>query len=522
MDNPALGRVSACERYKKLAEKREPYLRRAKDVAKYVMPRLYPQEGSSEATSFYKPWQSFVAQGVSGFASKLTLSLLPPNRRPFRMEPKPKVARQLEAVSSQTGIDAAGETLQALSNLESIIHKQIESLGHRRALNTVLQHLQVSGSAAVDLGAPTPRVYSLSQFVCVRDREGNLVELILKESVARSALTEEVIQAIDRRNQTAPEKKTLEEYDIYTWIRLVKGWWRIHQEVEDIRVPGSEGRYPKDTPRFLALRWGRVDGEHYGRSHCEDNIGDISAAEALQRAMTAHSLAVSRLLFLVNPGGVTDIADVENAESGAFRVGRAEDVTVPQINKQLDIQATQETLNSIFQRLSSVFLMTVNLRRDAERVTAEEIRLIANEADSTNAGIYSTLAAEYQLPLVRWIKFRMEQANELPPLPDDTVDITIIGGIDALGRTADLQSIEEFLRGTIEFMGPAGIQTLKLNNVQRRRAAALGLDAKDLVKSEEELAQEQAQAQQAALIEKAAPNVVNAVAGAAQAQQGTQ
>jgi hypothetical protein len=516
MVTPSLGRVTACERYKKLAEKREPYLRRAKDVSMYTLPRLYPKDGASESTVFYKPWQSFGAQGVSGFASKLTLSLLPPNRRPFRLEPKPKVAQKLEAEGQAIGEDVSGEVLQALSNLESTIHRQIEARGHRRALNAILQHLQVSGNAAVDLGVPTPKVYSLNQFVCVRDREGNLLELVLKESVARSALSEEVIQKINLRNQNDRDKQNLEEYDIYTWIKLDKNWWKIHQEVEDIEIPRSQGRYPKESPRFLALRWGRVDGEHYGRSLGEDNIGDITAVEALQRSVTSYALAAAKLLYLVNPGGVTDIADVIDAESGAVRPGRAEDITVPQINKQLDLAAAQDTLNILIQRLSTVFLMTVNLRRDAERVTAEEIRLIANEADATNAGIYSTLAAEYQLPLIRWIKYRMETAKELPPLPDDIVDITIIGGIDALGRTADLQALDEFVGGAAQIFGPEVLQYIKVPNYLRRRAAALSQNGEDLVRSEQEIQEKAAEAQNAALMQKAAPNVVNAVAGAVQ------
>jgi hypothetical protein len=512
--------VTACERYKKLAEKREPYLRRARDMAKHSLPRLYPPDGASESTEFYKPWQSFVAQGVSGFASKLTLSLLPPNRRPFRFEPKPKVARQLEEAAASTGLDVPGEILEALSNAESLIHRQIESLGHRRTCNVIAQHLQVSGNVAVDLGAPNPKVYPLHSFVCVRDREGNLVELLLKESVARSALTEEVIQQINRQNLNQPERQKMDEYDIYTWIKLEKNLWKIHQEVEDVVIPKSKGQYPKDTPRFLALRWGKVDGEHYARSLLEDYAGDVSAVESLHQSVIAYALAASKLLYLVNPGGVTDIADVVDAESGAVRPGSAEDVTVPQINKQLDLQAAQEALSSIIQRLSAVFLMTINLRRDAERVTAEEIRLIANEADSSNAGIYSTLAAEYQLPLVRWIKYRMEQKKELPDLPDDTVDITIVGGIDALGRTADLQALDEFIRGAAEILGPQAIEYIKIPNYLRRRAAALSQDSKELVKSEDEIQQQQAQAQNAALAQKVGPNVVNAVAGAAQAQQG--
>jgi hypothetical protein len=70
-------------------------------------------------------------------------------------------------------------------------------------------------------------------------------------------------------------------------------------------------------------------------------------------------------------------------------------------------------------------------------------------------------------------------------------------------------------------LGPSALQVLNSDEAVRRVATALSIEAKDLIKTKDEIAQEQANAQQAALVERLGPNVIQARA-AQQQQQSTQ
>ena len=74
--------------------------------------------------------------------------------------------------------------------------------------------------------------------------------------------------------------------------------------------------------------------------------------------------------------------------------------------------------------------MNESVQRDAERVTAEEIRLMAEQLESGLAGVYSMLSQELQLPLIKRVLFLMEQAGEIPPilLTGEPTDHDRLGG----------------------------------------------------------------------------------------------
>ena len=169
-----------------------------------------------------------------------------------------------------------------------------------------------------------------------------------------------------------------------------------------------------------------------------------------------------------------------------------------------------QTIQLLERRISFTFLMNESVQRDAERVTAEEIRLMAEQLESGLAGVYSMLSQELQLPLIKRVLFLMEQAGEIPPIPVDLVDPQITTGLEAIGRGNDKQRLTNFLQVTTAALGPE--QMLSLINPSeliRRFAASDGIDIAGLVKTEEELQAEQSQQQKVALEEQLASNAAN-------------
>ena len=72
-------------RYNSKSQEREVYLERARDCSELTIPTLIPESGDTYAEEFETTYQGIGARGVNNLASKLLLSLLPPNAPFFRI-----------------------------------------------------------------------------------------------------------------------------------------------------------------------------------------------------------------------------------------------------------------------------------------------------------------------------------------------------------------------------------------------------------------------------------------------------
>jgi hypothetical protein len=72
----------------------------------------------------------------------------------------------------------------------------------------------------------------------------------------------------------------------------------------------------------------------------------------------------------------------------------------------------------------------------------------------------------------------------------------IVTGVEALGRGNDLMKLDQFLVGIQQALGPEAMSYINPSEYLSRRAAALGIDAEGLIKTQEDLAAEQDAAQQ--------------------------
>ena len=98
--------------------------------------------------------------------------------------------------------------------------------------------------------------------------------------------------------------------------------------------------------------------------------------------MVEGSLISAKAMFLVNPNGVTRADSLARAENGAIVAGNAADVEALQVGKAADMSVALQTIQLLERRISFTFLMNESVQRDAERVTAEEIRLMAEQLES--------------------------------------------------------------------------------------------------------------------------------------------
>jgi hypothetical protein len=194
---------------------------------------------------------------------------------------------------------------------------------------------------------------------------------------------------------------------------------------------------------------------------------------------------------MVDPTATTRAKDLARAKSGDFVQGRANDVTTLQVQKTTDLQIAFELSQQLQQRLAAAFLLTEGARRDAERVTAEEIRLVAGELEDALGGIYSILSQELQLPLVKIIL-----KDSKTKLPEGLVEPVIVTGLEALGRGHDYNKLVMFAQTLQQLLGPEIFaQNTNVDAVIDRIATSLGVDITGIIKDPEQKAQEAQQAQ---------------------------
>ena len=480
---------------------RYQYVDRARQCSKLTMPYVLPDEVFGAHSRLETPFQGVGARGVNNLASKLLLALLPPNAPFFRLNVD-TFALQEEGAPPEL----ITEIESSLQQVEEAVMDEISREAYRTGIHEALKQLIITGNALLYLPDEGGlRVFRLDRFVVKRDPMGNIIKIATKETLSYKALSEEMQALIG-------QEESNNDVNLYTAIVRKDNEWHIFQDINGTPVPDSYGTYPLDQNPFIPLRFTRIDGEDYGRGYVEEYLGDLQSLEKLTQAIVEGSAAASKVLFLLNPNGTTRAKALAETPNGGITQGNAADVSVLQLQKFNDFRIAQETMNTIKDRLGHAFLLTSGVVRNAERVTAEEIRMLSQELETAIGGLYSLLSTELQLPMIKRLMRVMNKDKRLPKLEDKLVNPVIITGVEALGRGNDLQKLDLFLAGATQVVGTQAIaEYISVGEYFKRRATSLGIKTTGLVKTEEEIQAMRQQAQQMQLTEKLGPAGIKAL-----------
>ena len=519
---------NAKSRYNQLATYREQFVRRARDCAKYTLPYLIPEAGTHAGTAFSTPFNSQTAQGVNTLSSKLVLTMLPSTGPFFRLSLERSLASQTDNIPAppdqpEQSMRTAIENVMAES--EMILHQEIERTNIRSVVYEAMRHLIVGGNAVFYVEDGVAKVFGLTEYVVRRDGDDKVVELIIRENITHDELPESMKEMFPDSDSSSTPRSGDDPtaLALYTCCKLIDNKWQVYQSVNDQHVEGSEGSYKPEAFPYIVMRWNRIQSEHYGRSYVEEYLGDVMSLEELTKAIVQGSAVAAKSLYLVEPAGVTDVTDLENAENGDYIAGSVKDVNCLQSQKQLDLRIASETAGTISQSIQRAFLMFGSVQRNAERVTATEIQIVAQELESALGGIYSMLAEEFQKPLAQMFYSKLKKTKKLPNIADESIELQIVTGTEALNRASELMRLDQFIATIPPGLAPAVLPSINGSEYLLRRAAALGIKTAGLIKSQEEIAAEQQQAQQQAmqqqLMEKAIGPGINAMSKATEQQR---
>jgi len=499
--------TSVNKKYSSLCEKRQWFLNRAWDAAEITIPFILPRNYNLDQ-ELPTPYQGIGARGVNNLAAKLLLTLFPPNSPFFKFQIDDFTLQELQA--QRAPIE------EGLNAMERAVMDEVEAKAMRVPLNECLRHLIITGNCLLHANKNNKvRVFHLDQYCVRRDPQGEMLEVIVLEKMSRELYRDVFGSAPPNETGTSSDSQE-KQLNLYTVVRRKDNKIHVHQEVNNKKIPNTDSTYPLDKNPWLPLRFSSIDGEDYGRGFVEEYLGDLRALEGLSKAILEGSAAAARAIFLVRPNGTTKLKTISQAPNLAVRQGSAEDVTVLQMQKFNDFRVAQETIAQTERRLAAAFMLNQSVQRDAERVTAEEIRFLANELETSLGGIYSLLSHELQLPLIKRIIAVLERDKKLPKLPEGAVEPVIITGFEALGRGNDANKLATFLQTAASILGPEAVLTYtNASDALKRLGVGFGIDMKGLIKPEEQVQQEQQaqqqQQMQAQLAQAAVPNAGNQV-----------
>ena len=483
-------------RYDNLTKNRTQFLDVAVQCSKLTLPYLIQNdEGRTSHIKLDTPWQSVGSKCVVTLSAKLMLALLPPQSTFFKFQIRD------DKLGEDFPPEVRSELDLSFSKLERMVMDSIAASSDRVTVHQAIKHLVVGGNALIYMGKEGLKHYPLNRYVVERDGNGNIIEIVTKEVINRNLLPDALKEIESLPNSPGDVgggigSRNEEDVDVYTCVKLRGNKWVWHQEAFDKIIPGTQGKAPKDASPWLVLRFNSIDGENYGRGRVEEFLGDFRSLEALSQASVEGSAAAAKVIFTVAPSSTTKPQTIAAAGNGAIVQGRPDDIGVVQVNKGADFATAAQLMQDLERRLLDAHLV-LNVRQ-SERTTAEEVRLTQLELEQQLGGLFSLLTVEFLVPYLNRKLLTLQRSGEIPRIPKDYVNPTIVAGINALGRGQDRESLTQFITSIAQTLGPeAMMQFINADEAIIRLAAAQGIDVLNLVKSMDDRNEESAAAAEA-------------------------
>lgn len=529
---------SAQSIYDSLSTERNQWLDRGRRSAALTIPYLIPRANTpiqENIDTFSLPWNGIGQRGVNNLSAKLLMQILPPTEAFFRftldpVEMEKQESQLLEGGASPEEVaNVKSEIELSLNKLELSILRSIETSNDRVMVHEALMHLIVAGNVLLHIAEDGLRLYPLNRYVLLRDPTGEPLLAVVCETMAVDQLpasirnelgkdNDEYKDVIEEANPLPNVGQDAKTVDIYTCVKWTDTGVEWFQEINKKEIEGTRGTSDKTSSPWLPLRMSSYQASSYGPGYVESAcIADLQTAEALSQAVSECALVSAQTKHLVRPSGVTNAKQLADAPNGAYLPGNPDDVFTVRTDKGSDINVAFTALQRIEQRLAASFMLSE--MRDAERVTAEEVRIQTMQTEASLGSVYAILTSEFQAPYIRRRLALYMKKGGMQKLPEGLVQPMVSVGLAGVGRGNDLEKTARFMSILQQSIGPEGIQKY-VNNTEliKRLSSSMGISPLGLVKSEQQLAAEMQQAQQQAMQQQLAANP-QGLASAAQTVQ---
>lgn len=473
-------------------------IERSNQYAHWTLPALMADltKAGGRRVVLERDYQEMGALLVNHLSAKLAKLLFPMSHPFFKIKPNAVFLKEAaDAGATATDINSG------LARLEMDASQQLFTNGSYAQLILALKHLLITGNVLLyrDKDAQKSMAYGLQSFVVRRDGSGELVDCILRECTYLEALAPE-IQQILRAGNSGKYKNPEQYVELFTRIhREYKDGnivYMVTQEVDTTPV-GEPSEYPKHLCPWSVPTWSLIIGEHYGRGLVEDYAGGFAKLSDLSEAAALYGIEIMRVIHLVAAGSGTDIDDIMTAESGEYVRGDPNTVKAHEAGDAAKLQQVMGSIQEVWGRLAKAFMYEANTR-DAERVTAYELQRDAQEAENALGGAYSSLSTSMQVPLAH-VALTEINSDVLAGLISEELKLSIVAGIPALGRSSDVQNLLTVAQESAIAQALMQVdRRIDPHKVMDLLYAGRSVDTSLIHKSQDQLREEAAAAQQAA------------------------
>ena len=414
--------------------KREETLTRAERYAGYTLPNIFPDDPLMEYDEMQNDFTSFGAQATINLTNKIMMALFQPSNPFFRAELTPEqMAQVLDAMPQLK----EAQVKERLASAERDAMRKGENLNARVVMTNIISQLIITGNSLLFMPeGENLQNYSLRDYTIERDLRGNMKKLIIRETKAVTSLEDDL-----RALALSEGYEDTAEISLYTCVlKVKKNKYIVWQEMEDLCYCHKKlGVYNAKTLPYIPLVWDLCRNKDYGTGLVENYAGDFHMLSTLAEASLDYTTIITDVKVLVDPAGSADVRELTESPSGAYVNGREEDLHVHTASVQEASQFIENRIQAIERRLAAAFLLNSQVTRDAERVTAQEIRLQALELEGSLGGVYSRLANELQKPYaIRLLALQGAIFSDIEPV--------IVTGLDSLSRSSELDRTRMFLQ----------------------------------------------------------------------------
>lgn len=481
---------------------RQVMIDRFERLAQLTIPSVLPDEDyQTEQDQLTNGFSSLGSQCVTHLSNKLMNAMFAPSRPFFRLGMSDE---KLAGLAANLGVPE-GDITDALAQGERTAMAELEREGCRESLYEGMAHLVELGNVLMDMSGDELVFTGIRDYVVRRNAKGVVVCIVIRETVRFEDLEDEVQRAYEAAGYACPYDK---DVCTYKRIKLVKGMYRESFWVENVDM-GKDyaGKYKPENLPYRALTWRLPLRQHYGVGRVEEYANDFAAYDQISEASADGAILASQFKWLANPGGITRPEDMSQSRNGDVIPGVKGDLELVFANIGQQLQTVQAIGNEYKQRLGAGFLLSSAVTRQAERVTAEEIRMQIMELEGSLGGVYSRLALSIQGPLATWL-LKKAKVN----IKGTAIKPTVITGLDALSRNGDLERMRAFLSdvAALDNVQPTTRAVLNIDNIVSDMAAGNGVDKGKYILSQEQQQANAQAAQSAALTQQAAANTVDA------------
>lgn len=416
--------------------------RRSEEYARWTIPSICPED-ATEGSEHEKADVAIGPRLVNHLSNKVVDTMFPHDRPFFAVTLTPEIRRQLqEELGPEQAAQFADIARTETANVEEAAMRKLKLGQYRPQAVEAVKHQIITGNAVLRrMPDGTRVVYGIKDFCIRRDINGNTRELLLVDAKKFGSLPDDIKQRT---------KNVHDEYDddtdckLYTHYKWDGNRWRMRQAVDDVMIDKGIRYKPVDRP-FIALTWNLARGENYGRGLVEDHTTAFHQIDVLTKALIDMVGVMADIKFLVDPASVLDPEELNASARGSYHQGRKDDISTPESARRLEIQSTLVIIQGLERELAQAFLLNSSAVRDAERVTAEEIRFIAMELESAFGGLYSRLALEWQR---QEAEYAVSQINFKADLGDSKLpafEVVVVTGLESLSREGQLDNLRRAL-----------------------------------------------------------------------------